>query len=115
VRTDRSWLYIVIGGVFEVIWAVAMKYSDGLTDIGWSAVAIVFIVLSMIALSKAVAAGLPLGTAYTVWVGIGAAGTFICGVLFMDEHAGILRILFLVMIIVGIAGSQLTMTKKIGD
>ena len=105
---DERWAFIVLGGIFEVVWAVAMKYSDGFADLLWGAVAIVFVVMSMVMLSKAIASGMPLGTAYTVWVGIGAAGTFVYGILFMNEPSGILRIMFVVLIIAGIVGLQRT-------
>ena len=105
---DERWSFIVLGGIFEVVWAVAMKYSDGFADLFWSAVAIVFIVMSMVMLSKAIASGIPLGTAYAVWVGIGAGGTFVYGILFMNEPSGALRIMFVVLIIAGIVGLQRT-------
>jgi quaternary ammonium compound-resistance protein SugE len=105
---NKGWYYLLIGGAFEIVWAVSMKYADGFANIPWAIAAIVFIVLSMFMLSKSLAAGLPMGTAYAVWVGIGAAGTFVYGILFMGDPAGMLRILFVVMIITGIVGLQRT-------
>ena len=101
-------LYITIGGLLEVVWAVSISYSGGFTDPLWSIVALVFIALSMVMLSKAIGAGVPLGTAYAVWTGIGAAGTFVYGILFMGDPFGILRVLFAGMIIAGIIGLQKT-------
>jgi len=105
---NKGWAYILIGGLFEIIWAVSMKYSDGFSSIPWTVVALAFIALSMFMLSKAISSGMPLGTAYAVWVGIGAAGIFVYGIMFMDEPAGILRIIFAMMIIAGIVGLQKT-------
>ncbi|MCL2786046.1 MAG: multidrug efflux SMR transporter [Methanomassiliicoccaceae archaeon] len=109
---NKGWTYILIGGLFEIVWAVSMKYSDGFASILWTITAIVFILLSMVMLSKAISTGMPLGTAYAVWVGIGAAGIFAYGIFFMDEPAGILRILFAMMIIAGIVGLQKTSTAR---
>jgi quaternary ammonium compound-resistance protein SugE len=109
---EKGWLYISIGGIFEIIWAISMKYSDGFTDILWSVAALMFIVLSMVMLSKAIGSGLPVGTAYAVWVGIGAVGTFFYGILFMDDPVDALRILFVAMVIAGIIGLQKTHQSK---
>jgi quaternary ammonium compound-resistance protein SugE len=105
---EKSWTYIIAGGISEIVWAVSMKYSDGFTDIPWTAAAMVFIVLSRLRLSRAIGGGMPLGTAYAVWVGIGAAGVFVCGVLFMDDPANAARIMFVGVIITGIVGLRMT-------
>ena len=101
-------MFIVIGGIFEIVWAVSMKYSDGFADLFWTAAAVIFIILSMFMLSAAIHAGMPLGTAYAVWVGIGAIGTFVFGIIFMQDPAGTLRILFVALIVAGIIGLQRT-------
>jgi len=108
----NAWLYILVGGIFEIIWAVSMKYSDGFTNVLWTIAALAFIVLSLIMLSKAIAAGMPLGTAYAVWVGIGAVGTFFFGILLMNESAEAVRIIFVSMVIAGIVGLQKTSSKN---
>ena len=109
---DRGFAYITAGGLCEIVWAVAMKYSNGLADLLWSAAAIVFIVLSMIFLSKALASGMPVGTAYAVWVGIGAVGTFVIGIVLMNEPADALRMIFMMTVIAGIVGLQKTSGNK---
>ena len=101
-------LYITVGGLLEVVWAVSMSRSDAFTDIFWSVMTVAFIALSMVMLSKALTTGMPLGTAYAVWVGIGAVGTFAYGILFMDEPVFILRVLFVGMVIAGVIGLQMT-------
>ncbi|MDR0777901.1 MAG: multidrug efflux SMR transporter [Methanomassiliicoccaceae archaeon] len=109
---DKGWLYIVIGGIFEIVWAISMKHSDGFTNIPWTASLVLFLILSMIMLSKAIAVGMPLGIAYAVWVGIGAIGTFVYGVLFMNDPSDLLRIFFAGMVIAGIVGLQRTSRNK---
>ncbi|MCL2607944.1 MAG: multidrug efflux SMR transporter [Methanomassiliicoccaceae archaeon] len=104
----KGWRYIAIGGLFEIVWVIAMKYSNGFTDVFWSVASVIFIALSMLMLSKALDAGLPMGTAYAVWVGIGAVGVFAYGIMFMGDPSDILRILFVAMIVAGIAGLQRT-------
>ncbi|MCL2712345.1 MAG: multidrug efflux SMR transporter [Methanomassiliicoccaceae archaeon] len=105
---NKGWTFILIGGLFEVIWAVSMKYSNGFENVLWSLAALIFIMLSMIMLSKAMSSGMPVGTAYAVWVGIGATGTFVYGILLMNDPVSVLRIAFAVMIVLGIVGLQKT-------
>ncbi|MCL1984758.1 MAG: multidrug efflux SMR transporter [Methanomassiliicoccaceae archaeon] len=105
---DERWRFVMVGGLFEIVWAIAMKYSDGFADLFWDVVVIVFIIMSMVMLSKAIASGIPLGAAYAVWVGIGAAGTFVYGIMFMDEPLSVMRVMFVVMVIAGITGLQRT-------
>jgi len=111
----KGWRYIAVGGLFEIVWVIAMKYSNGFTDILWTALSVVFILLSMVMLSKALDTGMPLGTAYAVWVGIGAVGVFTYGIMFMGDPSDILRIIFAGMIVVGIAGLQRTSEKRASD
>ena len=96
-----SWFFLFVAGVFEVVWAYFMKQSDGFTR-GWPSV-ITFVTmgvsLALLSLSMRV---LPLGTAYTIWTGIGAIGAFLVGVLILDEPANALRILAVTFIVVGI-------------
>lgn len=98
-----SWAYLVVAGVFEIAWAVGLKLSDGFTHLGWTAFTVVSLALSMGLLALALR-GLPLGTAYAVWTGIGAVGTALLGVLLFGESREPLRILFLAMIVCGIVG-----------
>jgi quaternary ammonium compound-resistance protein SugE len=100
--------YITIGGILEIVWAISMSYSEGFTDPLWSVNAVVFIILSMVMLSKAMGAGMPMGTAYAAWVGIGAVGTFAYSAMFMDEPLDLIRIFFVGLLIIGIIGLQKT-------
>lgn len=102
-----AWIYIFIASIFEISWAVGLKYSDGFTNLYATVFTVITMLLSFIFLSQGVKE-LPIGTAYAVWTGIGAAGTALYGLLFFDEPKGLLRIMFLFLIIVGIVGLKLT-------
>lgn len=100
------WLILFVAGVFEVAWAIGLKYSDGFTKLYPSIFTVITLILSMGLLTYAVK-GLPIGTAYTVWTGIGAVGTTILGMLLFNESKDFLRIFFIFLIIVGIVGLKL--------
>ncbi len=110
-----AWLALVIGGVMETIWAVAMKFSEGFTNIPYAIVTIAFILISLVFLSKGIEGGIPIGTAYAVWVGIGAVGSVIAGIALLGDPAGLVQMLFIIMIIAGIIGLQITSGKKEED
>lgn len=82
-----AWLILILAGMFEVIWAYSMKLSEGFTKLVPSIITIIFMILSIILLSISMRS-LPLGTAYTVWTGIGAIGSFLLGILFLHEPMG---------------------------
>ncbi len=100
------WLVLFIAGIFEIAWAIGLKYSDGFTKLYPSVFTAVSLILSMGLLTYAVK-GLPIGTAYTVWTGIGAVGTTILGILLFNEPKDFLRMFFIFLIIVGIVGLKL--------
>ena len=96
-----AWLYLVLAGVFEVVWATAMKESHGFTRVIPSAITIFFMLLSFGLLAYTMKT-LPLGTAYTVWVGIGAVGAFIAGVILFGETLNTTRVIATCLIISGV-------------
>ncbi|MHA3893563.1 DMT family transporter [Acinetobacter sp. GXMZU3951] len=96
-----AWMMLLLAGIFEVVWAYAMKMSDGFTRLVPSAITVVFMVLSFVLLAYAMRS-LPLGTAYTIWTGIGAVGSFLVGVLMLGEPASALRMLAAVLIVSGL-------------
>lgn len=102
-----SWIYILIASVFEISWAVGLKYSEGFTQLKASIFTVITMILSYVFLSLGVKE-LPVGTAYAVWTGIGAVGTTLYGILFFDEPKDLLRIFFIFLIIVGIIGLKIT-------
>ena len=96
-----AWVLLVIAGLLEVVWAYLMKQSQGFTRLWPSVGAIVFMVASFSLLSYTMRT-LPLGTAYVVWTGIGAVGSFLVGMFFLHEPAGLLRILAAALILSGL-------------
>ena len=102
-----SWIYIFIASIFEICWAVGLKYSNGFTELRAGIFTVITMILSYIFLALGVK-NLPIGTAYAVWTGIGAVGTAIYGMMFFNEPRELLRILFIFLIVVGIIGLKLT-------
>ncbi|MGE8546064.1 quaternary ammonium compound efflux SMR transporter SugE [Alcaligenes sp. Marseille-Q7550] len=96
-----AWFLLVLAGLFEVVWAYAMKQSDGFSRLVPSVVTLVTMIISFALLSVAMRS-LPLGTAYTIWTGIGAVGAFLVGILVLNELASPMRIAAAVLIISGI-------------
>ena len=105
---DKGWAIIFVAGLTEIVWAVAMGYSEGFTVWYYDIIVIVFLALSTLLLGKALKTGLPVGTAYAVWTGIGAVGTITVSILLGNESVTLLRVFFVLLIIVGITGLQLT-------
>ncbi|GEL19150.1 DMT family transporter [Pseudonocardia asaccharolytica] len=98
-----AWVVLVVSGLLETVWAVSLAQSQGFTRLVPSIVFGVAMVLSMVGLAVALRS-LPVGTAYGVWVGIGAVGTAIYGMVVLGEPATVARLLCLVAIIAGVAG-----------
>lgn len=100
---NLAWLVLVIAGLFEVVWAIGLKYADGFTRPLASIFTVIAILISMALLGLA-AKTLPIGTAYAVWTGIGAIGTAILGILLFGDSANLIRLGCLALIVLGIAG-----------
>lgn len=96
-----AWIYLVVAGLFEIVWAYTMKLSEGFTKVGYSAITLGAMVISFGLLSLAMRT-LPLGTAYTIWTGIGAVGAFVVGIVALGEAASPMRILAAVLIVTGL-------------
>ena len=96
-----AWLILVLAGILEVVWAYTMKLSHGFTRVGPSIITLATMAASFALLAHAMRT-LPLGTAYTVWTGIGAVGAFIVGILFLNEPANLLRLLAAGLIVSGL-------------
>jgi len=105
------WILLFLAGLSEIVWAFGLKNSSGFTDPLWSAVTIFFIVVSFILFAKAMRT-IPIGTAYAVFTGIGAAGTVVISMLFLNESCGFLKILFLCLLIGGIIGLKMTVSEN---
>jgi quaternary ammonium compound-resistance protein SugE len=102
-----AWVILVLAGLFEIVWAYSMKLSDGFTRLTPSIVTLIFMVFSFALLAYAMRT-LPLGTAYTIWTGIGAVGSFLVGILILGEPASAMRMLAAVLIIAGLVLMKLS-------
>lgn len=102
-----AWLLLVIAGLFEVVWASTMKQSDGFTRLWPTVVTLVAMLVSFGLLSWAMRS-LPLGTAYTVWTGIGAVGAFVVGVVFLGETVSVSRVTAALLIVSGLVLMKLS-------
>ncbi len=104
-----AWFVLVIAGLFEVVWAYSMKLSEGFSRLGPSLVTFAAMAASFALLAWSMRS-LPLGTAYTVWTGIGALGAFVVGVVFLGESASALRLLAAALILGGLVLMKLSST-----
>ncbi len=100
---NKLWAYIFIGGIFETAWATAMNLSHTFTDLFWSIMTILLIPVSIIFLYKALDGGLPAGTSYAVWVGIGAIGAVIVSII-QGDVPNLMGFIFLAILIGGVIG-----------
>ncbi|MCL9682661.1 DMT family transporter [Legionella maioricensis] len=102
-----AWLNLFLAGLLEVCWAIGLKYTDGFSKLVPSLFTLATLVGSMLLLAKAVQV-LPIGTAYGVWVGIGALGTAVLGILLLHEPVSLLRFMFLSLLLISIIGLKYT-------
>lgn len=102
-----SWVVLIIAGLFEVCWAIGLKYTDGFTKLIPSAFTMVTLAISMYLLARS-SQTLPIGTAYAVWVGIGALGASILGIILFKESASFTRLFFLGLLVTAIIGLKVT-------
>ncbi|HEY4076684.1 MAG TPA: multidrug efflux SMR transporter [Rhizomicrobium sp.] len=105
-----AWLLLLVAGLLEVVWASAMKQSDGFTRIWPTSIMLVAMLASVTLLAIAMKS-LPLGTAYAVWTGIGAVGAFLVGVIVLHEAASPMRIAAATLIVAGLALMKLSETS----
>ncbi len=101
-----AWLILFIAGIFEVAWAIGLKYSEGFTKLWPSVFTVVSVLISMGLLAFSLKY-LPVGTAYAVWTGIGAVGTAILGIILFGESKELIRIFFILLIVAGIIGLKI--------
>ena len=102
-----AWVYLTIAGILEILWASFMKQSDGFTKL-WPSVITIIGMLGSFWLLSAAMKTLPLGTAYTIWVGIGAIGAFIVGIIFLGEQITLMRVAAAALIVAGIVVMKLS-------
>jgi quaternary ammonium compound-resistance protein SugE len=101
------WIYLALAGLFEIGWAIGLKYSDGFTRLWPSVATAVAMIISVLLLALATRS-LPIGTAYAIWTGIGAVGAVILGIVLFGDSAAPLRLLCVSLIVAGIVGLKLT-------
>ncbi|MDD2627151.1 MAG: multidrug efflux SMR transporter [Candidatus Methanomethylophilus sp.] len=113
--TNWAWLAIFGGGCFETAWALTMKMSAGFTNLFWTAATLILLIGSMLMLNYGLKHGIPVGTGYSVWVGIGAVGSLTMGALIYGETLSFLQVLFAALIIGGVVGLRLTVSRPTAD
>lgn len=101
-----NWLILFVAGLFEVAWAIGLKYTDGFTRL-WPSVGTVLAMVASVVLLGIAMKTLPVGTAYAVWVGIGAVGTAILGIVLLGDAANAGRIVSLALIVAGVVGLKI--------
>ena len=97
------WILLLLAGLFEIAWAVGLKFTDGFTRL-WPTLATLAGLVISVGLLGVAAKSLPIGTAYAVWTGIGAVGTLVCGILFLGEPATAMRLVCVGLILAGMIG-----------
>lgn len=102
-----SWIYLLIAGIFEVVWAAAMKLSNGFSNLPYAALTLGGMVISFVGLIMATK-HLPLSLAYPIWTGIGAVGSIIVGVVLFHDQLPTITWFFVILLIVAIIGIKLT-------
>lgn len=102
-----SWVILVLAGLFEIAWAIGLKYTEGFTRLWPSTWTLLTMAISVWLLGIAMKS-LPVGTAYSVWVGIGAVGTVVFGIVVLGESTNVARLLSVALIIAGVVGLRLT-------
>jgi quaternary ammonium compound-resistance protein SugE len=101
-----AWIFLVIAGLLEVVWALSLKEADGFSKPGWAITGLVVAMFSL-ALLTAALRDLPAGTAYAAWTGIGAVGVVLFGMLLLGEEATVARLGFVALIIAGVVGLRI--------
>lgn len=102
-----AWVYLIVAGFMEIGWLIGMKYSQGFTRLWPSTLTAVAMIVSMVCAAQAMR-GIPAGTVYAVWTGIGGAGAAVVGIFLFDESRDWLRLLSITLIILGIIGLKMT-------
>lgn len=101
------WLILLVAGLFEVGWAIGLKYTEGFTRF-WPSVGTIAAMVASVVLLGVAMRTLPIGTAYAVWTGIGAVGTVVLGIVLFGEPASVVRLACVGLIVAGIVGLKLT-------
>ena len=106
-RIVMPWVWLIVGGLFEVGFTTSLRFVDGFRNVPWTLAFLVSVAISM-ALLEVASRSIPMGTAYAVWGGIGAVGTVIVGILWFHEPSGTVRVLLILAIVAAIAALRAT-------
>lgn len=101
-----AWTYLVIAGLFEIVWAVGLKFTEGFTRL-WPSVGVIAATVASLYLLSVSLRTIPIGTGYAVWTGIGAAGTAVVGMVALGESRDVARIVCIALIISGVVGLRI--------
>jgi len=101
------WIYLALAGLFEVVWAIGLKYTEGFSRLWPSVITVSAMTASIVLLAMAVKT-LPIGTAYAIWTGIGAVGAVLLGIVLFGDSASPLRLACVALVVLGMAGLKLT-------
>ncbi len=105
-----AWWYLIGAGLFEIVWASSLKFTEGFTRLWPTLGTLAAMAVSILFLAEAVKT-IPVGTGYAVWTGIGAAGTAVVGMVLFEESRDLIRLLCLVAIVAGVMGLKLSSTS----
>ena len=105
-----AWFCVLLAGVFEIVWAIALKYAEGFSKVWPSTITVLAMLLSVLLLAQSFKS-LPVGTAYAVWTGVGTVGTAILGIYLFHESREVLRLVCILLIVIGIVGLKLVSDK----
>src|SRR5690349_4729422 len=103
----NPWILLIIAGLLEIGWAITLRYSESFTNIFYSVLNIIFLVVGLYLLAMALEE-IPLGTGYATWTAIGTVGVVLVGIMFLGESKSLLRLSFLAIVIIGIIGLEFT-------
>lgn len=108
---NKAWIYVIIGGLIEIFWALCLKKSNGFTNLGYSIATIILVIISFYMFAKAMNL-LPSGIGYTVYTGIGAIGTIIFGILILGESISLPKVIFSCLLIIGLIGLKMNSNEE---
>jgi quaternary ammonium compound-resistance protein SugE len=106
--TKVGWMVIVLGGLFQIVWAIGLDFTNGFTDPLWDAIVVIFLFMSIWCLSFPMKTGIPVSTSYTVWIGLGVVGTILVSAFLGLETISPVMALFLAVIVGGVVGLKMT-------
>ena len=104
--TTSSWMLLLSAGIFEILWTIGLKYSEGMSRLLPTLFTVICLTLSMYLLARA-SEGIPIGTAYSIWVGIGALGASILGILLFKEPVNPWKLVFILNLLISIIGIKI--------